>query len=92
MMERLEDVGASLVADGEAAEAAEPSQGAFDDPAMAPQALATLDATSGDPIANASPAQVAMTARHIVSLISVDLVGPLAGPAAALAHRRYSID
>src|SRR4051794_11307875 len=92
MVEGLEDVGASLIADGEAAEPAEPSQGAFDDPAMAPQTLAAVDAASGDPIANASPAQVPMTARHIISLISVELVGLLARPAAALAHRRYGID
>ena len=48
MVERLVDVGTTLVADGEAAEAGEPSQRALDDPAVAPQALGTVDAASGD--------------------------------------------
>jgi hypothetical protein len=42
------DVGAPLLAHGQAAEAAEPRQGAFHHPAVPSQALAALDATPGD--------------------------------------------
>ena len=49
MVKSLEDVGAALVADSQPAEAAEPSQRAFDDPAMPSQTLAALDAAPGDP-------------------------------------------
>ena len=43
------EIGAALVADGEAPKAIEPRQGALDDPAVLAQALARLDAAPGDP-------------------------------------------
>jgi hypothetical protein len=92
MVERLEDIGAPLVADGQTTEAAEPGQGAFDDPSMAPQTLAALDAASGDAVADAALAQVTMAARHIIGFVSVELGGSPARPAAALVHRRHGID
>ena len=48
-MEAGEDVEAPLVADGEAAEAAEPSQGALNHPPVPPELLAALDPALGDP-------------------------------------------
>ncbi len=42
------DVGTAFVADGEAAEAADPGQRALDHPAVPAQALAILDAPPGD--------------------------------------------
>lgn len=92
MVEGFEDVGAALVADGQPPEAAEPSQGALDHPAMPSQALAALDAAPGDPVGDVSPAQGTMTARQIVSFIGVELGWALAGPSPALADRRHGID
>src|SRR3954466_5870038 len=92
MMESLEDVGASLVADGQSTEAAEPGQSAFDDPAMSSQTLAALDAAPGDAIADPSPAQGTRAARQVIGLIGVELVRALAGPSPTLADRRHSID
>lgn len=43
------DVGATLIADAQPPEAVEPAQGALDDPAVAPERLARLDAAAGDP-------------------------------------------
>ena len=57
MMEGFEDVEASLVADGQAAKAAEPCQRSLDHPAVPPQALAALDAAPGDARLDRSPAQ-----------------------------------
>src|SRR4051794_15810273 len=92
MMESLEDVGASLVADRQSTEAAEPGQSAFDDPAMSSQTLAALDAAPGDAIADPSPAQGTRAARQVIGLIGVELVRALAGPSPTLADRRHSID
>jgi len=91
-MESLEDVGASLVADRQSTEAAEPGQSAFDDPAMSSQTLAALDAAPGDAIADPSPAQGTRAARQVIGLIGVELVRALAGPSPTLADRRHSID
>jgi hypothetical protein len=92
MMESLEDVGASLVADGQPAEAAEPGESAFDDPAMPPQMLTALDAASGDAIADPSLAQGTTAARQVIGFVGVELVRALAGSAPALAHRWHGVD
>ncbi len=92
MVESLEDIGAPLVADGQAAEPAEPGQGALHDPAMPSQALAALDAAPSNAIPDPSFAQTLMAARQIIGLVGVKLCGALAGSAAALAHRRHGID
>jgi hypothetical protein len=75
----FEDVGASLVADGQASEPVEPGQGAFDDPVMAPQTPAAPDAAPGDPIADAALAQVAMAARQVIGFVGGELVRSPAG-------------
>jgi hypothetical protein len=92
VVKSLEDVGAALVADSQAAETAEPSQSAFDDPAMPSQTLATLDAAPGDPRLDGAPAARSSALREIVALIGVQLGRSPAGPSPALAHRRHSID
>ena len=92
MVESLEDVGAALVADCQSSEAAEPSQCAFYHPAMASQALAALDATPSDAVADPSLAQRTTTARQVIGFVGVQLVGALAGPAPTLADRRHSVD
>jgi len=56
------EVGASLVADGEATEAGEPSPRAFDDPALAAEVLAALDAPSSVPGRDAAGATPALAA------------------------------
>ena len=42
------DVVAALVADAQASEIVEPGMGSLDDPAVAPEFLAALDATASD--------------------------------------------
>jgi hypothetical protein len=80
MVESFEDVGASLVADGQPAEAAEPGQGVLYYPAMAPQALAALDAAPCDPVADPSPAQDTTAARQIIGFVGGELGWALARP------------
>jgi hypothetical protein len=92
MVESLEDVDASLVADGQPAEAAEPGQGAFDDPAIPSQTLAALNAAPGDAIADPSLAQGTPAARQVIRFVGMELVRTLAGPTPALAHRRHGVD
>ena len=68
------------------------SLGALHDPAIPSQALAALDAAPSDAIPDPSFVQVLMTARQIIGFVGVKLCRTLAGPAAALAHRRHGID
>jgi|UPI0005BCC42A hypothetical protein len=68
-------VAASLVADSEATEASQPSQGTLHDPAVASQMLAALDAAPGDARCDAARPTLAPTAAMIVALVSVHLVG-----------------
>jgi hypothetical protein len=64
-------------------------------PAHPPQAGGVLDTAAGDPNPDAAPAQVAATARIVVSLVGVQLVrapsGP-ARPAAAFAHSGVGVE
>jgi hypothetical protein len=69
MMESLKDVGASLVADRQPSEAAEPGQGSFDHPAMPSQALAALDAAPGNTRLDRTPAQRLLALRKVVTLV-----------------------
>jgi hypothetical protein len=72
--EGLVDVGASLVADGQAPEAVEPGVGAFGHPSVAAELFAALDTASGD--ARHDPARPAFvpTLSGIVSFVGVQLV------------------
>lgn len=92
MMEGLEDMSAAFVADGEAAEAAEPSQGTLDHPAMPSQALGAVDAAPGDPRLDRASAQYPSALREIVSLVGMELGRSPARPSPTLADRWYGID
>ena len=90
--EGLVEVGSALVADGQAAEAVEPSVGLLHDPAVATELLAVLDALAGN--ARDDPARPAplSSCLGIVSLVGVQLVGALARSAAPTrTERRNSI-
>ena len=85
------DVGSSLVADGEAAELGEPSQGALDDPPVSPQTLAALDAAAGDAVLDATAGESLTTAAMIVGLVGMQPGGAFPRSCPALADRRDSI-
>ena len=78
-MEGFEDVEASLVADCQPAETAEPGQRALHDPAVPSQTLAALDAAPGEAIADPPPARCPPAARQIMGFVSVARAGRLAG-------------
>ena len=84
---RTVDIDASLVADGETPEAIEPGEGAFDDPAIAAETLAGLDAAPGDARRDASLPAGAAAAAMIIGLVRVQLSRPAPRPAALAADR-----
>jgi hypothetical protein len=86
------DVGSSLVADGEAAELCEPSQGPLDDPPVSPQSLAALDTAAGDPVLDATAGESPTTAAVVIGFVGVQLRRPFAWPSPALADWWDSID
>lgn len=92
MVEGGEDVGAALVADGEAAEAGKPSQGALDDPTVSAQALAALDAAAGDARNDGPPSQRLSAEGEIIALVGMQLDWASSWAARALPDRRYGID
>ena len=73
--EGLVDVGAPLVADGQAAGAIEPGMAALDHPAMPSEPVASLDAAPGNP--RPDPARPAFLPPHsrIIGLVGMQLVG-----------------
>ena len=86
------NIGAALIADGEAAVAAEPGQCALHDPAVAAQAGAALDASSGDAWEDAPSAADLSAVERVIGLVRVQLGWPSSRPAAALADRLDSIN
>jgi hypothetical protein len=58
------NVGTTLVADGEAAEAVKPGECAFHHPAMSAQPLAGVDPPASDAALDATPAQVGAAERR----------------------------
>lgn len=72
------DVDAALVANGEATELGEPSQGSLDNPPMAPQPLAALDPTPGDTGLDTTVGQRPTAAAVVVGLVGVQLRETLA--------------
>jgi hypothetical protein len=91
MVEGLMDVGATLVADGEAAEAGEPGERALDNPTVAPQALGTVDAAPGDARHDPAVAAGPVAGGVVVGLVGVELGGPAPRPPAALSDRPHRI-
>jgi len=86
------NIGPSLVADGQAAEATQPGQGALDHPAMSPQPRARVDALAGDTNLDMATAQRLPTARIIVAFVGVQLGGPLPALAGGTLDRRDRIE
>ena len=86
------DVGAALIADGEAAVAGKPSQRPLHDPAVAAQAGAALNAPSGDAWNDASPLAGLSAVGKVVGFVRVQLSRPPSRPAGALADRRDGVD
>ena len=66
-----------LGADGEAAEAGEPGEGPFDDPPVSSEATFVLYALAGDPRRDVAVDAGFATAGIIVSLVGVQLSGPM---------------
>ena len=91
MMEGL-DVDVSLVSDSQPPEAAEPSERAFDHPAMPSQAFRTVDAAPRNTRLDGTPAQRSAAMREVVALVGMELGRPPAGPPPTLAHWRHGID
>ena|SRR5579884_1337190 len=69
---------AALVAHRLATEAIEPSEGALDHPAIAPEALTRLDAPTGDARGDAAGATCPTTSRVVVCFVGMQLSGTLA--------------
>jgi hypothetical protein len=92
MMEGFADVGAPFTAQGQTPAAADPSQGAFHDPAMPSQALGAVDAAPGDARLDGAPAQRASALREVIALVGMQLSRSPAGPSPALADRRHGVD
>lgn len=86
------DIAAAFVADGEAAELCEPSQGPLDDPPVSPQSLAALDTAAGDPVLDATAGESLTTAAVVIGFVGVQLRRPFAWPSPALADWWDSID
>lgn len=90
--ERPMDVRPPLVADLEAAEAIEPREGAFDDPAMAAEPLAGLTASAGDARGNATLTAGGATVREIEAFVGVQLLGAATRPSTLPAVLGRSVD
>jgi hypothetical protein len=88
----LEDISALLVADRQPSEAAEPSEGAFDHPAMPTQAFRTVDAAPGNTWLDRTSAQRGAAMREVVALVGMELGWSLLRSADAMADRRHGID
>ena len=86
------DVGSALVAGGEAAELAEPREGAFHHPPVPPEPCTALDAVPCDAGLDVAAGQSPTAAAMIVSLVGVELAGPASRWSPGLPDRRHSID
>ena len=86
------DVASAFVACDEPAEAVDPGEGAFDDPPVAAQLLAGLDAASCD--AESDPATAARLSAPpmVVSLVGVELVRSASRPAGLATDRRDAVE
>ena len=86
------NVDAALKANAQLAKSCQPCMGALNDPAVAPQALAALNAAPGDAVCNASGLQMRAAAPIVVALVCVQLIWPLARAARATGDCRHRID
>ena len=92
MVKGSEDVGAPFVADGDAAEAGEPSERTLDHPSVSAETLAAFDATPGNPRNDRSLAQRTPAVSEVVALVGMQFGRSPPGPARTLADRRHGID
>lgn len=92
MVEGLANVGAALVADGEAAEAGEPGQGSLDHPAVPAEALAAVLTAPGDAWHDLALAAGLAAGGVVVGLVRVELGRSATRPAATLADRLYRVE
>jgi hypothetical protein len=86
------DVGASLMADGEASEACEPGQGSLDHPAMAPEAVGALDAAPRDAGHDRPLAALGPASAMVIGFVRMKFRGPASRPASAAAHARDDVE
>jgi hypothetical protein len=86
------DIGPTLVADGEPAEAIEPGQRAFHHPAMAPQALAGVDRLAGNADLDVAFRQRLPAARDVIGFVGMPLVRPLTPTAVGLANPGHGVE
>ena len=86
------DVGAPLIADGEAAEAIEPSERALDNPAVSAQPLARLHASSCNPGRDGAGATLLAAATVIVGFVRMELLRAPAGSTSAVPHARHGVE
>ncbi len=86
------DVLASFIANGETAEAIEPSQCALYHPAMPFQALTVVHTAAGNPGHNGAPSAFGPAAPMIIGLVGVQFMRPAPGTSPAMPHRLHSIE
>ena len=87
------DVGALLVADGQAAEAVEPRVGTLDDPAVTAEPLAALDAASRDAGHDPPGPALLPPGLGVVGFVSVQLAGSATrSPAPSAAQGRDGVE
>ncbi len=79
-------------ANAQLAEAGKPGMRALDNPAMPAEPIVLLDAAASDPRADASLAQVLSTAREVVSLICMKLVGAASRTTTESRHARDGVN
>ena len=86
------DLVAAVVADEQPFELVQPSEGAFDDPAVAAKPGAVLGLAAGDLVLDASLTELAAVLVVVVASIGSDAFGATAWPADLAAHRRHTVD
>ncbi len=86
------DLVAAVVADEQPLELVQPGEGAFDDPAVAAEPGAVLDAAAGDLGCDAAAAEFATVALVVVAAVCAQPVRSSARPADLAAHRRHTVE
>lgn len=82
----------ALVADGEATELVDPSEGSLDNPSMLSQVFAAIDAASCDTGRDGPGSQIVSTTLEVVTFVGMQFVGSPSRASAALAHGLDGID
>lgn len=75
------NVDAMLESGAQLAEGSQPRVSTLDHPAMATEPIIALDASAGDAILDASALEMGAASRVVVTLVSMQLLGPPARPA-----------